>query len=61
MFTAAPIGRVDTRETLRLWHGRGGIDWDLSRGFLLRTDGVLWMGGGLDWVLGARVGLGYRF
>jgi hypothetical protein len=48
-------------ETVRLLHGKVGTDWDFSDRLVLRTHGVLWMGGGLDWVFGARVGLGYRF
>jgi hypothetical protein len=52
---------IDRTETLRLWHGKLGVDWDLTRRVVLRTHGVLSMGGGLDWVFGARVGLGYRF
>jgi hypothetical protein len=28
---------------------------------VIRTEGVLWFGEGLDWVVGARAGLGYRF
>ena len=60
-FTEPSIGSIDARETLRLLHGRGGIEWDVARRFVIRTEGVLWMGGGLDWVLGARAGVGYRF
>jgi hypothetical protein len=54
----APVDRV---ETLRLLHGKVGTDWDLSDRLVLRTHGVMWMGGGLDWVVGATAGLGYRF
>jgi hypothetical protein len=28
---------------------------------VIRTEGVMWFGEGLDWVVGARAGLGYRF
>jgi hypothetical protein len=28
---------------------------------VIRTEGVLWFGEGLDWVVGARAALGYRF
>lgn len=56
-----PFPPVDRVETLRLLHGKVGTDWDISNRLVLRTHGVLWMGGGLDWVVGARVGLGYRF
>jgi hypothetical protein len=28
---------------------------------VIRTDFVLWMGEGLDWVAGGRAGVGYRF
>jgi hypothetical protein len=56
-----PFPPVDMVETLRLLHGKVGIDWDISDRLVLRTHGVLWMGGGLDWVFGGRVGLGYRF
>ena len=56
-----PPFRIDRVETIRLLHGRMGVDWDLSSRVVLRTEGVLWMGSGLDWVVGARAGLGYRF
>jgi len=56
-----PFPPVDRAETLRLLHGKVGTDWDFSDRLVLRTHGVLWMGGGLDWVVGARVGVGYRF
>jgi hypothetical protein len=56
-----PFSPVDRVETLSLLHGKVGADWDISDRLVLRTHGVLWMGGGLDWVFGARVGLGYRF
>ena len=52
---------IDRTETIRHWHGRGGVDWDVSDRIALRTEGVLWFGPGLDWVVGARVGVGYRF
>lgn len=60
-FDEPPIGRVDDVETIRLLHGRVGADWDASSRMVIRADAVLWMGGGLDWVVGGRVGLGYRF
>ena len=60
-FNEPPFSPVDRTETLRLLHGRLGADWDLSDRLVLRTHAVLWMGGGLDWVFGGRVGLGYRF
>lgn len=56
-----PFGPVDRTETQRLLHGRIGADWDISDGVVLRTHAGLWMGGGVDWVAGGRVGLGYRF
>jgi hypothetical protein len=60
-FNEPSFGPVDRTETLRLLHGRVGADWDLSERLVLRTHAVLWMGDGLDWVAGGRVGLGYRF
>jgi len=60
-FNEPPIPPVDRTETVRLLHGRLGADWDLTDRLVLRTHSALWMGGGLDWVVGARVGLGYRF
>jgi hypothetical protein len=60
-FDEPPIGRIDRTETVRLLHGRLGVDWDATDRLVLRTHGVLWMGGGLDWVAGLRVGLGVRF
>ena len=55
------FGHLDEVERLRLLHARVGADWDVSRRIVIRTDAVAWMGDGLDWVVGGRVGLGYRF
>jgi hypothetical protein len=60
-FDVPPFGRVDRVETVNLLHGRIGAEWDVSSRVVLRTDAVLWLGGGLDWIAGGRVGLGYRF
>jgi hypothetical protein len=60
-FETPPVGAVDRRETIRLLHGRIGTEWDVSDRFVVRALAVGWMGGGLDWVLGARAGIGYRF
>ena len=56
-----PPFRINQSERIRLLHGRLGAEWDVSSRMVIRTEGVLWLGGGLDWVLGARAGLGYRF
>jgi Outer membrane protein beta-barrel domain len=56
-----PALRIDRTETIGLLHGRIGAEWDLSRRTAIRTEGVLWFGEGLDWVLGFRAALGYRF
>ena len=56
-----PPFRIDRTETIRLVHGRIGAEWDVSSRMAIRTEGVLWFGEGIDWVLGARAGLGYRF
>ena len=56
-----PPFRIDLTETIRLLHGRIGAEWDISNRMAIRTEGVLWFGEGLDWVLGARAGLAYRF
>ena len=56
-----PPFRIDRTETIRLLHGRLGAEWDISSRLAIRTEGVLWFGEGLDWVVGARAGLGYRF
>jgi hypothetical protein len=56
-----PLGRVDEVKRLNLVHGRIGADWDVFRRLVIRTDAVVWLGEGLDWVVGGRVGLGYRF
>ena len=56
-----PRFRIDRTETIRLLHGRIGAEWDISSRMAIRTEGVAWFGEGLDWVLGARAGLGYRF
>lgn len=60
-FTGTPFGHVDTVETVRLVHGRLGVEFDLSDRVVLRTEGVLWFGSGLDWVTGGRAAIGYRF
>ena len=60
-FDEPPFGAVDRRETLRLLHGRTGIEWDASKRVVIRTDGVLWFGDGFDWVLGGVLRVGYRF
>lgn len=56
-----PRLRIDRTETIRLLHGRVGAEWDLASRIAIRTEGVMWFGEGLDWVVGARVGVGYRF
>lgn len=61
VFDEPPFGRIDEVETIRLMHGRVGARWDASSRIVIRTDAVLGMGGGLDWVAGGRVGVGYRF
>ena len=48
-------------ETIRMWHGRGGVEWDISPRLAIRTEAVLWFGPGLDWVVGGRGGVSYRF
>ena len=60
-FELSPGDRIVQTETIRLWHGRGGVEWDASDRVAVMTDGVLWFGPGIDWVLGGRVGIGYRF
>jgi hypothetical protein len=60
-FVHEPLGRIDRVETIRLVHGRAGTEWDASSRVVIRTEAVLWFGGGLDWILGGRVGVGYRF
>ena len=56
-----PPIRIDRTETVRLLHGRIGGEWGLSSRLAIRTEGVMWFGEGLDWVVGARAGLCYRF
>lgn len=60
-FVHESLGRIDHVETIRLIHGRIGAEWDASSRFVIRTDAVLWFGGGLDWIIGGRLGVGYRF
>jgi hypothetical protein len=60
-FDLPSVGDVDRTETLRLTHGRAGVAWDVSGQVLIRCEAVLWLGEGLDWVLGGRVGVAYRF
>jgi hypothetical protein len=52
-----PPFRIDETETIRLLHGRMGVDWDLSSRASIRMEGVLWFGAGLDWVVGGRAGV----
>jgi hypothetical protein len=58
---ADPLFRIDRTETIRLLHGRIGAEWDISSRVAIRAEGVMWFGRGLDWIVGARAGLGYRF
>lgn len=60
-YNEPPFQPVDRAETVTLWHGRAGVEVDLSRRVMLRTEGVFSMGGGLDWIVGGRFGVGYRF
>jgi hypothetical protein len=53
--------RIDRTETLGLLHGRLGAEWDISSRMAIRTEGVIWFGEGLDWIVGVRAGLAYRF
>ena len=52
---------IDRTETIQLLHGRIGAEWELTSRVSLTTEGVLWFGEGLDWVVGGRAGLRYRF
>ena len=56
-----PGFRVDRSETIRLLHGRIGAEWDISSRIAIRTEGLMWFGAGLDWIMGVRAGVGYRF
>jgi hypothetical protein len=56
-----PPFRIDRTETIRLLHGRIGGEWDITNRIVIRTEGVMWFGEGLDWIVGGRAGLGYRF
>jgi hypothetical protein len=60
-FTVDPVGEVDRTETIRLWHYRAGPEWGVSHRTVMRTEAVFWFGGGLDWVMGGRLVVGYRF
>jgi hypothetical protein len=59
--TDPTLGLIEETDSVRLLHARAGVEWDLSRRLVLRTEGLFWMGGGLDWVTGGRVAIGYRF
>ena len=48
-------------ETTRVLHGRVGARWDRGQHLQIRVDGVLWIGGGIEWMAGAVAGVGYRF
>ena len=61
VFNEPPFRPVDDVETIRLLHGRVGAEFSASKRIVIRTDAALWMGDGLDWVFGGRVGVGYRF
>jgi outer membrane protein with beta-barrel domain len=60
-FTVAPVGAVDRTDVLGLWHWRAGAEWDVSNRAVVRTEAVSWFGVGLDWVMGGRLSVGYRF
>ena len=60
-FTETPFGHIERVETIRLLHGRIGAEWDLSSRLMIRTEAVLWFGEGLEWVVGGRAAVGYRF
>lgn len=59
--TDPAFGRIERTDLVRLLHARAGVEWDLAARVVLRTEGLFWMGAGLDWVTGGRVALGYRF
>lgn len=52
---------VDSTETIWMQHGRVGVERDLASRIVIRPEAVFWFGPGLDWVIGGRVGVGYRF
>jgi hypothetical protein len=58
---AAVPGSPIPPEWIRLLHGGVGAEWDVSPRVVIRTDAALWFGGGLDWIMAPRVGVGYRF
>lgn len=60
-FTVTSGERIHRSEVIRLLHGRSGLEWSLSNRSVMRAEGVLWFGSGLDWVMGARVSVGFRF
>ena len=60
-FDVLPAIHVDRTETIWMQHGRVGVEWDLTSRMVIRPEAVFWFGPGLDWVMGGRVGVGYRF
>ena len=60
-FDVLPAVHVDSTETIWMQHGRVGVEWDLASRIVIRPEAVFWFGPGLDWVMGGRVGVGYRF
>jgi outer membrane protein with beta-barrel domain len=60
-FNVPPVGAVDRTETIRLWHWRAGPEWDVSDRMIMRTEFVSWFGEGIDWAMGGRLSVGYRF
>ena len=60
-FNMPLLGAVDRTETIRLWHWRAGAEWDLSNRTAIRAEWVSWFGEGIDWVMGGRLSVGYRF
>lgn len=56
-----PPVRIDRTGTVRLMHGRIGAERDVSSHLAIRAEAVMWFGEGLDWIVGARAGVAYRF
>jgi Outer membrane protein beta-barrel domain len=56
-----PRFRIDRTDMIRLIHGRIGAEWNISSRIAIGIESVMWFGKGIDWVVGARARVGYRF
>lgn len=47
--------------TAGVLHGRGGLVGNIGDRLRIRAEAVLWVGGGITWLVGGRLAMGYEF